>query len=84
MLPDNALMQLLFEVQPLLVSPSSNFDTGTPVQRQTTSAMSSSSTSSVKEMEHVMAARATGVPPDVPSWRGMLTAAAQGHVTRAP
>jgi peptide/nickel transport system permease protein len=25
-----------------------------------------------------------GVPPDVPSWGGMLTAAAQGHVTRAP
>lgn len=24
-----------------------------------------------------------GVPPDVPSWGGMLTAAAQGHVTRA-
>ena len=25
-----------------------------------------------------------GVPPDVPSWGGMLTAAAQGHVTKAP
>jgi len=25
-----------------------------------------------------------GVPPDVPSWGGMLTAAAQGHITRAP
>jgi ABC-type dipeptide/oligopeptide/nickel transport system permease subunit len=25
-----------------------------------------------------------GVPPDVPSWGGMLTAAAQVHVTRAP
>jgi peptide/nickel transport system permease protein len=25
-----------------------------------------------------------GSPPDVPSWGGMLTAAAQGHVTRAP
>ena len=25
-----------------------------------------------------------GVPPDIPSWGGMLTAAAQGHVTRAP
>jgi ABC-type dipeptide/oligopeptide/nickel transport system permease subunit len=24
-----------------------------------------------------------GVPPDVPSWSGMLTAAAQGHVIRA-
>jgi peptide/nickel transport system permease protein len=25
-----------------------------------------------------------GVPPDVPSWGGMLTAAAQGHITKAP
>jgi peptide/nickel transport system permease protein len=25
-----------------------------------------------------------GAPPDVPSWGGMLTAAAQGHVTKAP
>ena len=25
-----------------------------------------------------------GVPPDVPSWGGMLTTAAQGHVTKAP
>ena len=25
-----------------------------------------------------------GAPPDVPSWGGMLTAAAQGHITRAP
>jgi ABC-type dipeptide/oligopeptide/nickel transport system permease subunit len=25
-----------------------------------------------------------GSPPDIPSWGGMLTAAAQGHVTRAP
>ena len=25
-----------------------------------------------------------GVPPDVPSWGGMLTAAAQGHIAKAP
>jgi len=25
-----------------------------------------------------------GVPPDVPSWGGMLTVAAQGHITKAP
>src|SRR5438093_4876494 len=25
-----------------------------------------------------------GVPPAVPSWGGMLTAAAQGHITKAP
>ena len=25
-----------------------------------------------------------GVPPDIPSWGGMLTAAAQGHITKAP
>jgi peptide/nickel transport system permease protein len=25
-----------------------------------------------------------GIPPDVPSWGGMQTAAAQGHVTKAP
>jgi peptide/nickel transport system permease protein len=25
-----------------------------------------------------------GVPPDVPSWGGMLTTAAQGHITKAP
>ena len=35
-------------------------------------------------VEALLSFLGVGVPPDVPSWGGMLTAAAQGHVTRAP
>ena len=35
-------------------------------------------------LEATLSFLGVGVPPDVPSWGGMLTAAAQGHVTRAP
>ena len=35
-------------------------------------------------LEATLSFLGVGVPPDVPSWGGMLTAAAQGHVTKAP
>lgn len=35
-------------------------------------------------LEATLSFLGVGVPPDVPSWGGMLTAAAQGHITKAP
>jgi peptide/nickel transport system permease protein len=35
-------------------------------------------------LEASLSVLGVGVPPDVPSWGGMLTAAAQGHITKAP
>ena len=35
-------------------------------------------------LEATLSFLGVGVPPDVPSWGGMLTAAAQGHIRKAP